>query len=63
METAALQGVSDVTKRELGVNLTGSRTNAIEIAQKVMKAPKLDVLLKAYLKSKGESVEVESPKS
>lgn len=52
METAALQGVSDHTKRELGVNLTGSRTNAIEIAQKVLKAPRLDVLLAAYLKSK-----------
>lgn len=52
METAALQGVSDSTKRELGVNLTGSRTNAIEIAQKVLKAPRLDVLLAAYLKAK-----------
>lgn len=62
METAALQGVSDVRKRELGVNLTGCRTNALEIAQKVMKAPKLDKLLKAYLMSKGEKVDIEVPK-
>lgn len=62
METAALQGVSDHTKRELGVNLTGSRTNAIEIAQKVLKAPRLDSLLQAYLKSKGEKVDTEVPK-
>lgn len=63
METAALQGVSDHTKRELGVNLTGSRTNAIEIAQKILKAPRLDTLLAAYLKSKGEVVETTPPKS
>lgn len=52
METAAVQGVSDHHKRELGVNLTGCRTNVIEIAQKVMKAPKLDKMLEAYLASK-----------
>lgn len=62
METAALQGVSDHHKRELGVNLTGCRTNVIEIAQKVLKGPKLDQLLKAYLKSKGEVVEEDLPK-
>lgn len=52
METAAIQGVSDYHKRELGVNLTGCRTNVLEIAQKVMKAPKLDEVLAAYMKSK-----------
>lgn len=52
METAALQGVSDHHKRELGVNLTGCRTNVIEISQKILKGPKLDKVLAAYLKSK-----------
>lgn len=56
METSALQGVSDYHKRELGVNLTGCRTNVLEIGQKILKAPKLDTMLAAYLKSK------ESPK-
>lgn len=52
METAAVQGVSDYHKRELGVNLTGCRTNVLEIAQKVLRGPKLDEVLAAYLKSK-----------
>lgn len=52
METSALQGVSDYHKRELGVNLTGCRTNVLEIAQKVMRGPKLDEVLAGYLKAK-----------
>lgn len=62
METAAIQGVSDHHKRELGVNLTGCRTNVIEIAQKVLKGPRLDSVLAAYLKSKGVQVDIELPK-
>lgn len=52
METAAVQGVSDYHKRELGVNLTGCRTNVLEITQKVLRGPKLDELLAGYMKSK-----------
>lgn len=52
METSAVQGVSDYHKRELGVNLTGCRTNVLEIAQKVLRGPKLDEVLASYLKSK-----------
>jgi hypothetical protein len=52
METSAVQGVSDYHKRELGVNLTGCRTNVLEIAQKVMRGPKLDEVLAGYLKAK-----------
>lgn len=52
METAAIQGVSDLRKRELGVNLTGCRTNVLEIGQKILNAPKLDELLAGYLRSK-----------
>lgn len=55
METAALQGVSDHHKRELGVNLTGCRTNVVEIAQKILGAPKLDNLLAGYLRAKEQS--------
>lgn len=58
METAAIQGISDHHKRELGVNLTGCRVNVLEIGQKILKAPRLDVILAAYLASK----ETEVPK-
>lgn len=58
METAAIQGVSDHHKRELGVNLTGCRVNVLEIGQKVLNVPRLDVMLAAYLKHK----ETEVPK-
>ena len=58
METAAIQGISDHHKRELGVNLTGCRVNVLEIGQKILKAPRLDVILAAYIASK----ETEVPK-
>lgn len=53
MEFSALWGISEHHRREVGVNLTGARTNALEIAQKIFKAPKLDTLLEAYLKKRG----------
>lgn len=52
METAAIQGISDHHKRELGVNLTGCRVNVLEIGQKILKAPRLDVILAAYLEQR-----------
>lgn len=58
MEFSALWGISENHRREVGVNLTGCRTNALEIAQKIFKAPKLDVLLEGYLKKRQGKVEV-----
>lgn len=52
MEFSALWGISESHRREVGVNLTGCRTNALEISQKIFKAPKLDTLLAGYLKKK-----------
>lgn len=60
MEFSALWGISEHHRREVGVNLTGCRTNAMEIAQKIFKAPKLDTLLESYLKKKGGTKEVSS---
>lgn len=58
MEFSALWGISENHRREVGVNLTGCRTNALEIAQKIFKAPKLDVLLEGYLKKRDGLKEV-----
>lgn len=64
MEFSALWGISEAHRREVGVNLTGCRTNALEISQKIFKAPKLDTLLAAYLKKKGDPAvkDIEVPK-
>lgn len=63
MEFSALWGISEHHRREVGVNLTGCRTNALEIAQKIMKAPKLDTLLEGYLKKRnGTPVVTADPK-
>jgi len=48
MELSAIKGIPERWKREIGVNLTGGKTNAIEICQKIMGMPKLDALLAAY---------------
>lgn len=57
MEFSALWGISENHRREVGVNLTGCRTNALEIAQKIFKAPKLDVLLEGYLKKRQGTIQ------
>lgn len=53
MEFCGIKGVSEHHKREAGVNLTAGRGNAIEICQKIMKAPSMDQLLKAYIDQRG----------
>ena len=40
-----MEGISEHHRREVGVNLTGGRTNAIEICEKILSAPTLDQLL------------------
>jgi hypothetical protein len=52
MEFSAMKGISELHRREVGVNLTAGRVNALEICQKILAAPKLDDLLKAYLEHK-----------
>ncbi len=55
MEFSMMKDISEHHRREVGVNLTGGRVNAIEICQKIMKAPKLDEMLKLYLDKKANS--------
>jgi DNA polymerase elongation subunit (family B) len=52
MEFGQMKGIPEVWRREVGVNLTGGRTNAVEICQKILKGPSMDQLLKNYLAMK-----------
>lgn len=52
MEFSFMEGISQEYRREVGVNLTGGRTNAVEIGQKILGAPTLDQMLDAYLERK-----------
>lgn len=54
MEFCQIQGIVESVRREFGVNLTGGRVNAVEMAQKVLGAPQLDDMLDAYLKHKAK---------
>ena len=56
MEFSRIKGVSEHHRREVGVNLTGGRVNALEICQKILKAPTLDQMLHKYLEAKGVTV-------
>jgi hypothetical protein len=49
-----MEGISELHRREVGVNLTGGRTNAVEICQKIMAAPALDDVLANYRASKAK---------
>ncbi|MFO5890478.1 hypothetical protein ACLBSJ_32170, partial [Klebsiella pneumoniae] len=49
MEYSMMEGISEHHRREVGVNLTGGRVNAIEITQKIMGAPKMDTLLEKFI--------------
>jgi hypothetical protein len=48
MEFSRMQGISEHHRREVGVNLTGGRVNAVEICQKILGAPSLDQLLAGF---------------
>ncbi len=54
MEFCMMSGVTEPVRREFGVNLTGGRVNAIELAQKVLKTPTMDTLLNAYMERKAK---------
>lgn len=51
-EVSKIEGVSDEERREIGINLTGSRNNALSFCRTVYKTPKLPVLLEQYQESK-----------
>lgn len=48
MELSQIKDIPEQWKREMGVNLTGGKTNALDICQKIMGMPSLDHLLNAY---------------
>lgn len=48
MEFCRMQGIGELYRREVGVNLTAGRINATEIMQKILKAPKFDDLLDGF---------------
>lgn len=49
MEFCGIKGVSELWRREAGVNLTAGRVNSVELTQKIMKAPRMDVMLTAFM--------------
>lgn len=53
-----MRGISHHHRREVGVNLTGGRTNSVEICQKILGAPKLDDMLKAFQEERGLPINV-----
>lgn len=48
LEFGRIQGVSEQVRREFGVNLMTGKVDAVELAQKTMRAPTLDQMLKGY---------------
>lgn len=61
MEFCQIQGIVESIRREFGVNLTGGRVNAVEMAQKVLGAPQMDDLLDAYLVYKAKKQAANQP--
>lgn len=43
-----MKGITEEHRREVGVNLTAARTNAVEICEKILGAPSLDQLLEGF---------------
>jgi len=48
MEFCIMKGITEEHRREVGVNLTAARTNAVEICEKILGAPSLDQLLEGF---------------
>jgi len=57
MEFSMMEGISEHHRREVGVNLTGGKTNAVEICEKILSAPSLDDMLAEFQKEKGLPVD------
>lgn len=61
-ELSQIQGVSDQTRRAIGVNMSGGHVNAVEIVVKGFGAPTLDTLLSAFQAQLGQQGDVELSK-
>lgn len=48
MEVLSIRGVPEEARRRAGINLTGGRTNAIEICNDIMNLPYIDDVLAAF---------------
>lgn len=48
MEFCKMKGISEHRRREVGVNLTGGRTNSVEICERILGAPSFDQLLAEF---------------
>lgn len=48
IEVCSIEGVSEDARRRAGINLTGGKTNAIEICNDILKMPYIDELLDAF---------------
>lgn len=56
MEFCQIAGIPAGIRREFGVNLTGGRVNAVEMSQKVLNAPTMEMLRKGYLEHKAKKL-------
>lgn len=48
-----MKGISEHHRREVGVNLTGGRVNAVEIGQKILGMPEMDELVSEFCHENG----------
>lgn len=58
-----MEGITEEARREVGVNLTGGRVNAVEICQKILGAPTLDELLGRFEQHLGKKSGIPGPGS
>jgi hypothetical protein len=52
-EFSRMKGISEHHRREVGVNLTGGRVNAVEIGQKILGMPEMDELVSEFCHENG----------
>lgn len=51
-----MMGIPNKIQREMGVDLTAGRVNAVAITQKIMGAPRMEDMLKAYMEAKAKKL-------
>lgn len=49
IEVCDIEGVSEEARRRAGINMTGGKTNAIEICNDIMNMPYIDDVLAAFM--------------
>lgn len=52
MEFSQMMGIPNKIQREMGVDLTAGKVNAVAITQKIMNGPRMEDMLKAYMEAK-----------